>query len=114
LRLQRYYFFHIRQKIFLFFFTSYPQIVDFLKSKSRIFFSPTLSTFRRGLFFGPEKGLFFGKLTPRRVVTTAFRCKILLDRYLSQKRDLFARLRELYLIEQGTRGGALLGVTRIA
>jgi len=52
MRLQKYYFFHIRQKIFLIFFASYPQSVDFLKSKFNIFFLTLLDMPWQKMFFG--------------------------------------------------------------
>ncbi len=59
LRLQKYYFFHIRQKIFLFFFESFPQFVDFLKNKSHIFFtSPIPDPLSKSFFTATGKSLF--------------------------------------------------------
>ena len=66
MRVQKYYFFHIRQKFFLFFFKSFPQYVDFLKNKRFIFFSPLPFHPLRQPVFRPPEGPLFPKIDPPR------------------------------------------------
>ena len=85
LRLQKYYFFHIQQKFFLFFFTSYPQTVDFLKNKSHIFFSLLLYRPQYRLFFWPSRRAISKKIahpreatigkSPQNTVIHRFKCE---------------------------------------